>query len=460
MAALFGGLALAGCASVPRDAGLGDVQEVLRDRAGLEVEWRPEPTDRDDDRVRELLAGELDADKAVAVAFLNNPRVQMTLAELGVARGDLIAASTVRNPILGGELRVPGDPARPYEVTVTQTLFDLAQLPRRRNAGRAAFEAAKLRVSGDLLAFAADVRSAFYALLAASHEVALNRRIFEAAATAADLALRQHAAGNITDLDLENEQARYEQAKLDLARSEAAAVLQRETVVRVMGLRDGTAELALGSEFPGVAPVETAEADLVALASQRRLDVAAARREVEALERLLPASRLGEIGDLDVGYHVEREPDGERTAGPALEVPIPLFNRGRAGRERAAAELVRGRQRLALLEATMGSELRSGLERLLEARARVEYYRDVVLPRRERIVALSRLGHHAMSIGIFQLLEAEKNETEARRAYIEAQRDYWIARVDLDRVVNGAGVGADGANAGMSPTSTGASGGS
>jgi cobalt-zinc-cadmium efflux system outer membrane protein len=437
--AVAGALLLAGCASVPSDGGLGDVQQVLRDRSGPSVEWRPEPSDRDDDRVRAMLGGELDAEKAVAAALINNPRVQIALAELGIARADLIAASTIRNPILGGEIRFPGSPARPYEVTITQTLFDLAQLPRRRQAGRSAFEAAKLRVAGQVLDFAAEVRADYYGLLAAMQKVSLSRTILEAAASGAELAQGQHAAGNITDLDLENEQARYEQAKLDLARSEEDALLRRETIIRAMGLRDASIELTIAPEFPPPRAEEDAETDLLELAKERRLDVAAARREVEALERLLPASRLREIGDLDAGFHVEREPNGERTSGPALELPLPIFNRGRAGRERATAELIRSRQRLALLDATVGSELRSARERLLAARARVEYYRDVVLPRRERIVALTQLEHNAMQVGVFQLLQAKQNEADARRDYIEAQRDYWIARGDLDRAVNGGG---------------------
>jgi cobalt-zinc-cadmium efflux system outer membrane protein len=44
-----------------------------------------------------------------------------------------------------------------------------------------------------------------------------------------------------------------------------------------------------------------------------------------------------------------------------------------------------------------------------------------------------------MQVGVFQLLQAKQNEADARRDYIEAQRDYWIARGDLDRAVNGGG---------------------
>jgi cobalt-zinc-cadmium efflux system outer membrane protein len=74
---------------------------------------------------------------------------------------------------------------------------------------------------------------------------------------------------------------------------------------------------------------------------------------------------------------------------------------------------------------------------LLAARSRVEYYRDVLLPRRERIVDLTQLEHNAMIIGIFQLLQAKQNELASRRDYIDAQLDYWVARTNFDRVLSG-----------------------
>src|SRR5204862_5575596 len=111
------------------------------------VEWKAAPSTADDPRIRELLQGELAADKAVAVAMANNPRLQAILTELGIARADLLQASVVRNPLFEAEIRFPSDPFRPYELRLAQTLVDVIQLPRRRALGRAASDAAKLRVT-------------------------------------------------------------------------------------------------------------------------------------------------------------------------------------------------------------------------------------------------------------------------------------------------------------------------
>jgi len=169
----------------------------------------------------------------------------------------------------------------------------------------------------------------------------------------------------------------------------------------------------------------------------RGLDLAIARREVEIAQRSVPIARLAALGEVDVDVHFEREPSGEHTVGPGIELPIPIFNTGRAARTRAEAEYLRARHTLAALETESSSQLRAARATLDEARARVDYYRDVLLPRRRRIVELTKLEHNAMLVGIFQLLQARQNEAEAQSDYIEAQREYWSARTDLDRALQG-----------------------
>ena len=422
----------ASCASIPRDAGLGEVQQAVAARTNQTFDWNA-----NDERLRSMLQDDLSSDEAVAIAVANNPRLQVTLAELGIARAELIEASTIANPLLEVELRIPGEPYRPYELRLAQTLVDLLQLPRRRAIGRAAFDAAQMRVTSEVLGFAASVRSAYFDLLAATQHVAQNRAITEAARAAAEVAVKQHEAGNITDLDLENEQALYEQAKLDLARTERQLLVARETLLRAMGVRDTSLEWRVPEAFPELPASELDQQQLEQLAAQQRLDLAIARREVEMAERRVPVARLNAIGDVEVDVHYEREPSGEHTVGPGIELPIPIFNTGRAARSRAEAELIRARATLRALEAESSSILRAASATVAEARARVEYYRDVVLPRRKRIVELTKLEHNAMLVGVFQLLDAKKNELQAQRDFIEAQREYWSARTDLDRVLQG-----------------------
>ena len=435
IAAVIAGLLASGCASVPRDAGVSEVQKRIGEQ-GLEIAWSPDqPIEPPDDaKLRPLLEGELTVDRAVEIALAHNRDLLAAMEELGVARADLIAASTVRNPVFDGEVRFPG---KPFEIAITQTLIDLFQLRNRRALGQAGFEAARLRVAGAVIGFAAEVRADWYVLQAAQQALAQQRTIAEAAQASAELALRQHDAGNISDLDLEKEQAIYEQAKLDLARVELDEIQARERLLADLGALDTLPLILPAQAMPTAEPPAERFAEELEAALATRLDLSLARAEIEAARRALPLARSGTWDELAAGVHHEREPDGEGTTGPALALPIPIFDRGMAGRTRAAATLRRAEQRLHALTVTARSEARAARERLLEAKARAEYLRDVTVPRRQRILQLTQLEYNAMLLGVFDLIRARQGLADALREQVMAVRDYWLARTDLETAMSG-----------------------
>ena len=430
---------LGGCVSVPRDSGLSDVTRTVSERTGQSVKWNDHDAiaPSSDDAITPLLQGELTADRAVGIAFANNRDLQATLEELGIARADLLQASQVRNPVFDGELRFPGSPAKPFELSVTQTLLDLIQLPARRRLGAATFEATKARVSGAVVNFAADVRSDFYELQAAQQVLARQSTMTEAARISGEISSRQHAAGNISDLDLENEQAVYEQAKVDLARSQLTALNARERLVMEMGLTKNDSNWKIQPEFAAIPEAETLIEDLEKTALSRRVDIAVARAQLDTARGALPIAKASAFGDLSAGIHHDRDVDGAKTTGPSVSVPIPIFNRGAAARSRAEATVRQSQQRLEALLTSARSEVRTAHERLIEARSRAGYLRDVVVPRRQRIVSLTQLEYNSMHRGVFELIQARQNLARAERELVMAQRDYWVAHTEMDRALDG-----------------------
>lgn len=436
LAAVLAAALLTGCVSVPRDAGFGDVQRTVEEQTRQRVAWNRDAIEApSDERVRELLTQALDADRAVQVALANNRDIQATLEELGIARAEYLDVFLPRNPVFDANLRFPG---RPYEIGLTQTLIDLLQLGSRRALGQAQLRAAQMRITAAVINFAAEVRADFYELQAAQQVLARQRVILEAQEAWALLAKRQHDAGNISDLDLENEQALYEQVKLDMARAEIEALGAREQLTADMGLLSDQTPWTVPAEFGPMPEAEMPRAEIETIALTRRFDIAVARQEVETARRARPIARFAVYDELAVGVVQEKEPGGEgTTTGPAVAIPIPIFNRGAAARARALGVLRAAQQRLAATEVAARSEARTARERLLEARARAEYVRDVILPRRRRILYLTQLEYNAMIRGVFQLIQARQNLTSAEMQLIEAQRDYWIARTELETALSG-----------------------
>jgi cobalt-zinc-cadmium efflux system outer membrane protein len=335
-------------------------------------------------------------------------------------------------------VRFPGSPSNPFELVLSQTLMDVFQLGNRKRLGRAQFEAAKIRVSGAIIHFAGQVRTGYYGALAARRILARQEAILKAQEAAADVARRQHSAGNISDLDLENEQSRYEQVKLDYARAQLDELQARERLIADLGLVS-RAELKLPAEFPPPPEAELAADEVERQVAMRRLDLRVAQREIEAARRAVSVAKTAAFEDLAVGVHLEQEPDGKKSTGPAATIPIPIFDRGTAPRARARAMLRQAQQRFAAMTVSARSEARTAHERLAEARSRAAYLREVVIPRRERIRRLTQLEYNAMLRGVFQLIEARQSLDSARREEVVATRDYWVARTALETALAGVG---------------------
>ena len=422
-----------GCASVPQNSGFDEVQDAVRQRSGFLVHWEHEEGPMTE-RVRTLLQQDLTDRDAVEIALLNNRRLQATFEELGIAQADLIQAGLISNPILSVEVRFPD---QPFEISWMRSILDLIQRPRRRRLAAASFESAKLRVSDEMLNLVSQVRSAFYTLQGAAQMMDKRRTIVDAARASAELAIQQHKAGNISNLDLENEQMPFEQAKLDLAHSEIDVLAERERLNRLMGLWGFQTNWRLVTNLPDLPPEELGVEGLESLAASQRFDLLLARQEVEVAARALPLARLEVIGEMNAGLHVEREPDGPTTIGPALEVPIPIFDRGKPAKARAMAVFRQRQQEYTALAVEARSEVRAAWNRMLASRRRTEYYRDVILPRRRRIVTFSQEQYNFMLLGAFRLLLAKQNEITAERHYVESLTEYWVARSDLERAVGG-----------------------
>src|SRR6266568_2889434 len=76
-------------------------------------------------------------------------------------------------------------------------------------------------------------------------------------------------------------------------------------------------------------------------------------------------------------------------------------------------------------------------DKMLLSRRQVEYFKSTALPIRTRVTEESQLEYNAMQIGPFQLLQAKQEEVKTGAESVEALRDYWVARAELEKAVGG-----------------------
>jgi len=287
------------------------------------------------------------------------------------------------------------------------------------------------------LKMAAEVRAAFYEHQGDQQLVDLRKTVADATERSAETALRMHEAGNLKDINLANEQASHALAKIEVAKAQSQAAQSREKLNKLMGTFGQQTEWTVASRLPDL-PSEVSTSQLESRAIQQRLDLAASRQEFIALARSLGIARADAIlQQTEVGAHYERETTGEYSIGPSLNVPIPIFNQGQAASAKANAKLRQGQQRYLALAADIRSDVRAARDRMLLARQQVEYFKSTALPARTRVTEESQLEYNAMQIGPFQLLQAKQEEVKMGADSVEALRDYWVSRAELEKAVGG-----------------------
>lgn len=432
-------MALAGCAVVRPEQDFDDVRQQVNHRTGLTPEWGTAADMEADARTRDLISRELTVDSAVEIALLNNRRLQAAYGELGVARADLVQAGLLVNPVLSADLTFGvSAPGHGVAVGLVQNFMRALQIPLRKRVAEAALEEAKYAVASQVIDLVVEVKRAFVRVQGQSQMVELDHSVVTATELSAEFAEKQRTAGNITDLDLANELALFEDARVKLAADEAELAVAREDLNALMGVWGANTTWTIGPRLPDP-PADLPLAGLESLAVSQRVDLAAARQATESLAQAVGLTGLfGVLSDAEIGPEGERDIDGGIwSVGPLFSIPIPIFDQGQATRATALARLRQSEERFTALAVEIRAAVRRAYARLQAAHALASHYRRVVLPLRGRILEQTQLQYNAMQLGLVQLLQAKQGQIDAGRAYLDVVKDYWLASADLEAAVGG-----------------------
>ena len=318
-----------------------------------------------------------------------------------------------------------------FEIGLVASLVDLLSHAGRTTAAAGTYEAERLAIAAEVVSAATDVRNAYVEAVAASHVRAVKQELDTAAHTAAALAQRFHAAGNIPLVRLREEQAAAADAALALSDAELAEARAREGLALAMGV-----EASGDWKTPAVLPEAKPASSEGAL--DRRLDVLAARAAARAaLGELKLRTGLRLWREINLELTAESEGNGQWNLGHRLELALPIFSQGRPHVAVAAAAALAAEHAREAVEKSAASEIRIGRVALKQAEQRLERYRADVLPLHDEIVELKLKEYNYMLVGAFEVLAARQSAARAQVGYVETLRDYWKVRVALDSALGG-----------------------
>jgi cobalt-zinc-cadmium efflux system outer membrane protein len=440
-AALF-----SGCASVHPTKARRDVGGLVERRTGID-DVIPQQQDEQSrtqvrERVAQLVAKPLTVERAVQIALLNNREFRVVLEELGVAQADLVQAGLLQNPVIAGDLvfSTKGN-GLGGGVSLTQSLISVFLIPAKVRLAKSRLAHAVVTVGEASLTLARDVRVAYMGALAAERALELQRSVVQAAEVADELSQRQLDAGNVPILDRQLFASTLDQARVDWADAQLEATIAREELNHLLGLWGDDVAWSFAGSIPGLPVQDPDLGSLERYAVRDRLDLSAARLEIDSIEHAIGLRRRGLVTQFEAGATARNEvgtdAGHEWVIGPEISLELPIFDPGHADIARMRAHLRQAEHRLQDAAIETRSEVRVHREQLVAARRKVEYYRKTILPRAEEITALTLRQYNAMQIGTYQLLETRADELEARRGLVQALRDYWVAHSELELVVGG-----------------------
>ena len=443
--AIASAVLLSACQSLSPDGGMSTVAAVAGGGLNKDVVRINSAEDAAHARseVSRLLHAPLNADAAVQIALLNNAGLQAAYNRLGIAEAVAVQSSRPPLPIFSFD-DVSTSIELDIERKVIASILSLATWPTRSKVAGFRIEQAELRAAEDTLRLAADTRKAYIRAVAAREILASLSAAKASADASAMLMGKLSETGAVNTLNHARAQvfATELDAQVTAARQQADAT--REELTRLMGLWGGELANALPSALP---PLRGKSPSLTAVqqeAMDRRVDLAVARLEVDALARsygLTRSTRFINVLDASAISKTQKDTGVPSADGGGFDVEfeVPIYDFGRAKTREAEQRYFEALNTLAAMAVNARSEAREAYGAYASTRAIALKFEREVLPLRKTISEQTELQYNAMQVDAFMLLQTARESDAAKVASIEAKRNFWLAATDLSSTVLGGG---------------------
>jgi outer membrane protein, heavy metal efflux system len=384
----------------------------------------------------------LSAEMAVERALSNSPELSADTEEIKGLHEAAQKIPLLANPVLELEGKSGAFTGSPDEKTLSIALVQeipvTAAGSRRRTVARAETDAARLRLEERKLLLADQVRRVWSAGAIEQQRLDLQNIQTEIAATLLTIAKERFVAGDLPEFEVQLADLELRRQTLRQAEQQATLLSSRRQLATLIGL-SGEQDLPPLAPVTLPASIMVADEQLLALATERRPDLAALKKEGERDEASLSLAKAEALPNLTVGlsYSNERSSQNsydlhggqlvagkERTndhiLGLKLSIPLPLFSRNQAEVARASGRVSASRQRVEVVRRTALAEVRDLLAQHRLAITALELHRTTLGPAARENLKIQETAFKLGEIGIQQVLDEKKRLSEQQEAELKA----------------------------------------
>ncbi len=376
----------------------------------------------------------LTAPEAVTLALRHSPLLQADLARLRAAMAEAEQTHLLPNPLLTVALRLPeaGGGAE-WDLGLSGALTSLLNRPGRQRAADARVHAAAATALETAFAEMEATRIAHARAVEQEALVPLRLRQEEIAMEILRRTRQRRSAGEAGTSEERGAEHAAARATAEANRAHVAARAARLELSARIGSPGGAADWSLTPVgLPG--PLLTDE-DWIRAAAERNPSVERARWL--ALAEQEEAAIAGAIvrEGLEAGAVAEKE--AEWSAGPAISVPIPIFDDGTSRRHLAAAEATTAAHLLVAAQRSAQAETRAFWEGFRAALSRREDLLKREIPPLVALLETAKSAALAGEVSPADVLRAEDALLTARASALLVELEAHLAFARLLRSAGG-----------------------
>lgn len=371
-------------------------------------------------------------------------REEKGIHEAGQARAGLLPNPTI--DLEAGTGALTGSSAEnSLSVGVSQEFLLAGKREKRMRVAERELEAYGWQLADRERVLREEVKTAFFDLILTEQRAALIDRSIDLNRQLLDVAQERLAAGDIPELEMnlvKVELARSEGARIEIARSLSQ---NRARLSALMGL-PAEEQPAISGKLESAVALSKPLADLQQAAAGTRPDVKALEAEKGRGDADVALARAEGVPNLTAGIAVTREGtsievggiearDKDYILGLKLSMPIPLFDRNRAGVQEAAARRSSTESRLSAARKSIRREVETAYAGYRNSEKVLSLYTSDIIPQLEENLKLTQEAYRLGEVGILTVIQEQKKFFEVSDAYLAARHDRQTALAKLEAAI-------------------------
>jgi len=276
------------------------------------------------------------------------------------------------------------------------------------------------------------VRTAFYGVLAAQQTVTLTEDLAKISQQGIETTEALIQGGQASRVDLLQARVQLNNARIAVQKARNRHQAAWSRLVAVVGMPSLVPTPLVGSLDAQPERLDSDEVFQRILSSSPEL--AAAQQETYRAQFALQRACVEPIPNIDVQAGAQYDYSTDDTiANLLVELPLPIRNRNQGNIMKAQAELTAAHREVERLELDLRTRFAATLERYANASAEAERYKTSIVPdAKESLQLLSDVYKAEGRIDFVRLLIAQKTNFQTQIDYLNALRDWWEAKLEID----------------------------